>query len=118
MIELLLIGVVAVILFVAATFVLLRVAQWLGGRKAVVALSVVMVGLIAFAIFDILRTCGADPVYVPTSDGGERADFACDAPAGVFIYGFAYLVYPAAAVLVAIIAYRMARRPRKINSEA
>jgi hypothetical protein len=113
--ELLLMGVVAIVLFAAATFLLLRVAQWLGGKKAVVILGAAMVGLIALAIFDILRTCGADPVIVPTG-GGERADFACDGPGGAFIYGFAYLVCPAAAALVALLAYCVARRPREINS--
>jgi hypothetical protein len=117
LIELLLEGVLGVVLFVAATFLLLKVAQWLGGKKAVVVLGAAMVGLIALAMFDILRTCGADPVIVPTS-GGERADFACDGPGGAFIYGFAYLACPAAAALVWIIAYRVARRPREISSEA
>ena len=118
MIELLLIGVAGTVLFVAAIFLLLKVAQWLGGKKAVVILGAAMVGLIALAMFDILRTCGADPIIVPTGGGAERADFACDGPAGAFIYGFAYLVCPAAAALVWIIAYRVARRPREINSEA
>jgi hypothetical protein len=107
-----------IVVFVAVTFLLLRVAQWLGGKKAVLALSAAMVGLIAFAMFDVIRTCSADPVIVPSSGGGERADFACDAPAAMYIYGFAYLVCPAAAALVAIIAYRVVRRPREINREA
>jgi len=118
LIELLLIGVAGTVLFVAAIFLLLKVAQWLGGKKAVVVLGTAMVGLIALAMFDILRTCGADPIIVPTGGGAERADFACDGPAGAFIYGFAYLVCPVAAALVAILAYRVARRPREINSEA
>ena len=108
----------AIVVFVAVTYLLLRVAQWLGGKRAVLALSAAMLGLIAFAIFDVFRTCSADPIIVPSSSGGERYDFACDAPAAVFIYGFALLVCPAAAALVAIIAYRVARRPREINREA
>jgi hypothetical protein len=117
LIKLLLMGAVGVVVFVAAIFLLLRVAQWLGGKKAVVVMGSAMVGLIALAMFDILRTCGADPVIVPTS-GGERADFACDGPGGLFIYGLAYLVCPAAAALVWIIANRIARRPREINPDA
>jgi hypothetical protein len=116
--DVVLIGIAAIAGFIAATFVLLRVAQWLGGSKAVLALGVAMVGLIAFGMFDTIRTCGADPVIVPTAGGGERADFVGDGPAGAFIYGFAYLVCPAAAALVAILAYRVAHRPHEINREA
>ncbi len=117
MTELLLIAVAAIAGFIAATFLLLLLARRLGGKKAVVILGTAMVGLIAFAMFDTLRICSADPVIVPTS-GGERADFACDGPGGAFIYGFAYLVCPVTAALVWIIAYRVTRRFREMNPAA
>jgi hypothetical protein len=121
--SLLLDGVAAIAVFVALVFLMLKAAYWLGGKRAVWALGAVMVGLIAFEIFDVLRVCSAEPLYTspecddPARCGIGKATFACDGPVGAFAYGFALLVGPVAAACVGVLAWLVAQRPRKTGIE-
>jgi hypothetical protein len=121
--SLLLDGIAAIAAFVASVFLILKAAHWLGGKRAVWALGTVMVGLIAFEIFDLLRVCSAEPLLTPPECddparcGIGKATFACDGPVGAVAYGLAFLVGPVAAACVGILTWLVARRPRKTRIE-
>jgi hypothetical protein len=108
-----------VLAFAAVAYLLLKLAQKLGGEKAVWAVGIVLVGLIAFEMFDVVRTCNAAPVFsLSQCDASgrcesEMATFACDGPGGAMDYGLAYLICPAAAAFVGFLSFVITRRSTK-----
>jgi hypothetical protein len=78
----------------------LWVARRFGGVKVVWTVGLSVAALLIWSIIDIIITCSAEPIFVPPDCNDESKCgigtmiFACDAPGGAFIYGYAYLVGP------------------------
>jgi hypothetical protein len=91
---------VLVAIIVAAIFLIFWLARRLGGAKAVWVVGLSIAAFLIYSIVDILVTCSAEPIFVPPNCDDESKCgigtmlFACDAPGGLFIYGYAYLVGP------------------------
>jgi hypothetical protein len=121
----LLIGAGMVVAFAVVAYLLLRLGRKLGGKKAMIAVGVVLVGLVLFGMFDVIHTCNSPPTFRPSQCDewgrncqSEVAIQACDAPSGAIDYAFAYLFYPAAATLVGFLTFRVARRPSNPKANA
>jgi len=121
----LLIGLGMVVAFAAVTYLLLRLGQKFGGETAAKAIGVVLVGLVLLGMFDAIHACNEPPVFRPSQCDewgrncqSEVAIFACDAPGGAIDHAFAYLLYPAAAALVAFLTFRVSRRSPEPKANA
>jgi hypothetical protein len=111
----------SVVLYVAIAFALLKVAQWLAGWRAVAAVGLGVVALLAYGSYSIHASCAVEPVFIPPkcdntkACGDGKMIFACDSADGAIAYLTANLVHPITALLTAILTYLVARKSRSIT---
>jgi len=96
-------------------YILLRVAAWIGGRRAVWTVGVLLVAPIVYQMVDITYRCSYKQPPVITG----TAIFAdCGGLEGTLSLGFAWLVCPAIAVAMLALTLSVARRALRTTTEA
>ena len=114
----------SVVLYVAIAFALLKTALWLSGWRAVVAVGLGVVALLAYGSYSIHASCAVDPVFVPpkctdtNACGDGKIIFACDSAGGAIAYLTANLVHPITALLTVILTYLVARKAQRSTTES
>jgi hypothetical protein len=72
-------------------------------RYAAVGLGALAVIYLGYETIAGMRHCAEDPIYIPpkTGEGGEGTMlFNCDAPTGMYIYFFLYIIAPITILLI------------------
>lgn len=115
LLSMLLIMLLILVLFLSIAYAILWAIARFIHRYAAGAVGVAAICYIIYGIVDGIATCNAPPVYLaplPGETGEGTYVFACDAPAGSFILFSLYVILPLLATGLALILYRVIRKPR------
>ena len=119
----LLIAILPCAIYVVVAYALLRLSRYFGGKQVVWICGGLIVCLLAYELIDAWKFCGAEPRFIaPSCDNASKCGdgqmiFNCDAPFGGADRLMIYIFGPLSIIIISILTYLVAKKPRRMQKE-